>query len=221
MNLNLFFTPTDILLPAHADMRRWSVIACDQFTADAGYWQAVQDTVCDAPSTLRLMLPEFYLGKCDEAAATREIQQTMRRYLDDGVFRTVPHSLVLVQRMTDDIINPLIKLITGGNGTDVAGLTIPVAGTENGIDFGAFISAIINFLIVAWVVFMIVKAFNKMKDGTAKLPFMKNAKGEEVIEHAPTCPFCLEEINVGATRCPHCTAELPAPAEVTIEVVRK
>lgn len=127
----------------------------------------------------------------------------------------------IVTSLTDDIINPLIKLITGGNGTDVAGLTIPVAGTENGIDFGAFISAIINFLIVAWVVFMIVKAFNKMKDGTAKLPFMKNAKGEEVIEHAPTCPFCLEEINVGATRCPHCTAELPAPAEVTIEVVRK
>ena len=127
----------------------------------------------------------------------------------------------IVTSLTDDIINPLIKLITGGNGTDVAGLTIPVAGTENGIDFGAFISAIINFLIVAWVVFMFVKAFNKMKDGTAKLPFMKNAKGEEVIEHAPTCPFCLEEINVGATRCPHCTAELPAPAEVTIEVVKK
>lgn len=98
----------------------------------------------------------------------------------------------IVTSLTDDIINPLIKLITGGNGTDVAGLTIPVAGTENGIDFGAFISAIINFLIVAWVVFMIVKAFNKMKDGTAKLPFMKNAKGEEVIEHAPTCPFCLK-----------------------------
>lgn len=94
MNQNLFFTPTDILLPAHADMRRWSVIACDQFTADAGYWQAVQDTVGDAPSTLRLMLPEFYLGKCDEAAATREIQQTMRRYLDDGVFRTVRCGIV-------------------------------------------------------------------------------------------------------------------------------
>ncbi len=94
----------------------------------------------------------------------------------------------IVTSLTDDIINPLIKLITGGNGTDVAGLTIPVAGTENGIDFGAFISAIINFLIVAWVVFMIVKAFNKMKDGTAKLPFMKNAKGEEVIEHAPPAP---------------------------------
>ena len=126
----------------------------------------------------------------------------------------------IVTSLTDDIINPLIKLITGGNGTDVAGLTIPVPGTENGIDFGAFISAIINFLIVAWVVFMIVKAFNKMKDGSAKLPFRKK-NGENVIEHAPTCPFCLEEINVGATRCPHCTAELPAPAEVTFEVVEK
>lgn len=98
MNQNLFFTPTDILLPERADMHRWSVIACDQFTSDAAYWRAVQETVGDAPSTLRLMLPEFYLGKCDEAAATRAIQQTMHAYLDGGVFRTVPHSLVLVQR---------------------------------------------------------------------------------------------------------------------------
>ena len=98
MNQNLFFTPTDILLPERADMHRWSVIACDQFTSDAAYWRAVQETVGDAPSTLRLMLPEFYLGKCDEAAATRAIQQTMHAYLDSGVFCTVPHSLVLVQR---------------------------------------------------------------------------------------------------------------------------
>ena len=98
MNQNLFFTPTDILLPERADMHRWSVIACDQFTSDAAYWCAVQETVGDAPSTLRLMLPEFFLGKCDEAAATRAIQQTMHAYLDGGVFRTVPHSLVLVQR---------------------------------------------------------------------------------------------------------------------------
>ena len=87
MNQNLFFAPTDILLPERADMHRWSVIACDQFTSDAAYWRAVQDTVGDAPSTLRLMLPEFYLGKCDEAAATRAIQQTMHAYLDSGVFR--------------------------------------------------------------------------------------------------------------------------------------
>ena len=123
----------------------------------------------------------------------------------------------IVTSLTDNIINPLISMI--GGSPEVKGMAITFNGAP--VDCGAFISAIINFLIVAWVVFMIVKAFNKMKDGTAKLPFMKNAKGEEVIEHAPTCPFCLEEINVGATRCPHCTAELPAPAEVTIEVVRK
>ena len=123
----------------------------------------------------------------------------------------------IVTALTTNIINPLISVIAGGGADTISGLVVP--GTD--IDFGAFISAIINFLNVAWVVFMIVKAFNKMKDGTAKLPFLKNAKGEEVIEHAPTCPFCLEEINVGATRCPHCTAELPAPAEVTIEIVKK
>ena len=75
---------------------------------------------------------------------------------------------------------------------------------------------------MAWVVFMIVKAFNKMKDSTAAALHEERQGTEEVIEHAPTCPFCLEEINVGATRLPHCTrAELPAPAEVTIEIVKK
>ena len=57
-----------------------------------------------------------------------------------GAFMAIVNSLV------NDIINPFIKLISGG-GTEVSGLSIPVAGTENGIDFGSFISAIINFLI--------------------------------------------------------------------------
>ena len=122
----------------------------------------------------------------------------------------------IVNSLVNDIISPIIGLFFNADFSDVV-----IQIGDVGIGVGAFLNAIINFLIVAWVVFMIVKAFNKMKDGTAKLPFMKNAKGEEVIEHAPTCPFCLEEINVGATRCPHCTAELPAPAEVTIEVVKK
>lgn len=122
----------------------------------------------------------------------------------------------IVTSLTDDIINPLIKLITGGNGTDVAGLTIPVAGTENGIDFGAFISAIINFLIVAFCVFLIVKAFNAMKD---KGKLVRRKDGKEEVEVAPKCPYCLEEVNVGATKCFHCASTLPAPAEPTLEEV--
>ncbi|MDM8288623.1 large conductance mechanosensitive channel protein MscL [Slackia piriformis] len=127
----------------------------------------------------------------------------------------------IVTSLTNDIINPLIKLVTGG-GTEVAGLTIPVPGTENGIDFSAFISAVINFLIVAVVVFVIVKAFNQAQNvgtGLAKglVGKVMGKDGEEVeVEMVPpTCPFCMEEIKEGATRCPHCAGELPAPAAPT------
>lgn len=122
----------------------------------------------------------------------------------------------VVTSLVENIIQPFITLITGGNGTNVGGLAIPVTDTQS-IDFGAFISALINFLIIAFCVFLIVKAYNKMKNGGLKLVH-RGKDGEEIIETAPVCPFCKEEINVGATRCSHCAAELPEPAEPTREV---
>ena len=116
----------------------------------------------------------------------------------------------IVTSLTNDIINPAIKLFTGDAASGIAGLTIPVPGTENGIDFGAFISAIVNFLIVAFCVFLMVKAFNKMKDLGKKKD--EEAPAEEPAP-APTCVFCLEEVKEGATRCPHCAGELPEPAK--------
>lgn len=115
----------------------------------------------------------------------------------------------IVTSLTDDLINPAIKLFTGDASAGIAGLTIPVPGSEQPIDFGAFLSAVINFLIVAFCVFLIVKAFNKMKDMGKK----KAAEEESAEAAAPTCPFCLEEIKEGATRCPHCAGELPEPAK--------
>ena len=53
----LGFYPADILLPKDQDMTKWAVVACDQFTSEPEYWQAVEQTVGDAPSTLRLILP--------------------------------------------------------------------------------------------------------------------------------------------------------------------
>ena len=106
----------------------------------------------------------------------------------------------IVTALTTNIINPLITVITGGNGTQVGGLVVP--GTE--IDFGAFISAIINFLIIAVVVFCLVKAVNSFK----KI----GKKPEEPEPDAPVCPFCLEEVKVGSTRCPHCAGEFKEPA---------
>ena len=123
----------------------------------------------------------------------------------------------IVTSLTDNIINPFITFITGGHGTDVGGLAIPITDTVS-IDFGAFISAIINFLIIALVVFFLVKAINKIQNlGGDIEKKLTHKDGEEVIEIAPTCPYCLEEIRVGATRCSHCAAELPKPAEATFE----
>lgn len=121
----------------------------------------------------------------------------------------------IVTSLTSDIINPLIKLVTGGKDAAVAGLTIPVSGGE-AIDFGAFISAVINFLIVAVVVFAMMKAMNTFRDVTEKaaakaaeaLKIEQDAKEAE--DPTPVCPHCLEEVKKGATRCPHCTGEIPA-----------
>ena len=119
-----------------------------------------------------------------------------------GAFTAIVTSLV------NDIINPFIKLISGG-GTEVSGLSIPVPGTQNGIDFGAFISAIINFLIIAFIVFFMVKALNKFMKAS-KLEKDKEEAVEEVA--APHCPHCLEEVKEGATRCPHCTGKIEGGA---------
>lgn len=109
--------------------------------------------------------------------------------------------MAIVTALTSNIINPLITVVTGGNGTEVGGLVVP--GTD--IDFGAFISAIINFLIVALVVFFMVKGVNAMRDRAAK----RSGEPEAVVELV--CPYCLEEVKEGASRCPHCAVAFDTP----------
>lgn len=110
----------------------------------------------------------------------------------------------IVTSLTDNIINPLITFLTGG-GTEISGLVVP--GTK--IDFGAFISSVINFLIVALIVFILVKSVNRLSEATAKLTHAQEQKEEAA---APVCPHCLEEVKAGATRCPHCGGEIPGGA---------
>lgn len=92
------FTPADILLPRVDDMTKWSCIACDQFTAEPEYWQEAERIVGSAPSTLRLMLPEAWLGVRDSAAETRKIYAAMKDYVNRGIFRTVEQSFIYVER---------------------------------------------------------------------------------------------------------------------------
>ncbi len=98
MNLADCFLPGEILIPRNVDLQRWSVIACDQFTSDPAYWQRVGDYVGDAPSTLRMMLPEAWLGCPEEAELQASILKSMEDYLHRGIFETLQNSFVYLER---------------------------------------------------------------------------------------------------------------------------
>lgn len=108
----------------------------------------------------------------------------------------------IVTALCEKIITPLIQLIMGaifGKSIDEMTTVLNVGP----IEFGAFVSAVLNFIIMAFIIFIMVKAVNKaMTIGKKK---------EEEVEEEPTtkvCPFCKSEIDIEATRCPHCTSQL-------------
>ncbi|MGI6229988.1 MAG: large conductance mechanosensitive channel protein MscL [Tractidigestivibacter sp.] len=117
-----------------------------------------------------------------------------------GAFTAIVTSLV------DDIIEPLISGLTGGE--EEIGLVVNVGAAQ--LNFGAFISAIINFLIIAFIVFLLVKGVNKFSEEAKKLSHQQEVEEEAA---APICPHCLEEVKEGATRCPHCGGEIPGGAK--------
>ena len=92
------FRRTEILIPQGVDMEKWSVVACDQFTAQPEYWAARERESAGVPSALHLMLPEAYLAERDPIAEAEKINAEMDRYLAGGVFRTLPDSFVYVER---------------------------------------------------------------------------------------------------------------------------
>ena len=111
----------------------------------------------------------------------------------------------IVDALIDNIINPLIACI---GGADIGFAFEIIKGNEaTKVNVGAFISAILNFLIIALVAFLIVKSANKAREVASKK--------EEAEEEATTkiCPFCKSEIAIDATKCPHCTADQPEEAE--------
>ena len=95
------FMPADILLPKK-DFEKWAVVACDQFTSEADYWNAVEKTVGDAPSTLRITLPEIYLEDGDTEKRIADINVTMEKYLENGVFEEYKEAMIYVERTQSD-----------------------------------------------------------------------------------------------------------------------
>ena len=74
------FLPANVLIPENSDMTRWSVVACDQYTSQPEYWEEVSKIVGDAPSTLKITLPEVYLEADGKEQRIFEINKTMGEY---------------------------------------------------------------------------------------------------------------------------------------------
>ena len=110
----------------------------------------------------------------------------------------------IVDALTDDFINPLINSIGGAE----FGGRLQIFNTNQYINYGHFITAVINFIIMALILFILLRLVNRLIN-LGKKP--KKAA-------APTtkqCPYCLSEIDIHATRCPHCTSVLEENAKIT------
>lgn len=106
----------------------------------------------------------------------------------------------LVTSLTNNIITPILNCFGRMDG-EVANLAITIHGQS--LQFGAFIADVINFIIMAFIVFLLVKGMNKIADLGRK---PEPEKVEEPI--TKKCPYCKSEIAIDATRCPHCTSEV-------------
>ena len=104
----------------------------------------------------------------------------------------------IIDSLVKDILNPLIALFTGD---DLSKLSVKLAGAQ--LTYGNFLSAILNFLIVALVLFLMIKAVAKIKRGK---DISEEAKASEPTEKE--CPYCKRMIPIKATRCGYCTSRL-------------
>ena len=119
----------------------------------------------------------------------------------------------------DQIVSPAVVEQVFESGSDVARevVTTPAVSVgdatleqleEAGIGvfkYGSFITAVINFILMALVIFLLVKGINKLTSLGGKL---RKGKKEEAAPTTKTCPYCKSEIDIKATRCPHCTSQL-------------
>lgn len=141
-----------------------------------------------------------------------------------GGFQKIVNSLV------NDIIMPFISIFTGK--IDFNDMMFTIGNTS--IKYGSFITNVVNFLIIAFCVFLLVRYINKLnkaleekaKGFNEKMEkehkFFKNRRKKKKQEQVPApttkvCPYCLSEINIKASRCPHCTSVLEEKSEVVGE----
>lgn len=100
--MRLPFKKANILLPKNADMYKWSVVACDQYTSEPKYWEKVENIVGDSPSTLKLTLPEIYLEEENVSERIAKINEEMDTLLGTDFFKSLNDSLIYLERTCKD-----------------------------------------------------------------------------------------------------------------------
>lgn len=118
----------------------------------------------------------------------------------------------IINSMVNDIIMPIVTLCTGGidftnwfialNGESYDTLAQAQAAGASTINYGTFLTETISFLIMAFVIFMMVKTMNRLAN------LNKKEEAAMVVNNTQICPYCKSEIAIEATRCPHCTSQL-------------
>lgn len=98
----------------------------------------------------------------------------------------------IIASLVEDILMPLIGLVLGG--VDFSSLAFTVGGAE--VRWGAFVQSVVDFVIIAFVIFLLVRAMNRLKREEPTTPTTKE------------CPYCASVIPLKAVRCPNCTSQL-------------
>ena len=145
-----------------------------------------------------------------------------RKFIARGSFFDLAVGIVIgsafttvVQSMVKDVLMPPIGLLTAGtdfselylnlSGTEYASLAEATAAGAATINYGAFLNNLVTFTIVALVLFLLIREYNRLQDRFRKEP-------AEVSPTEKTCPRCRMSVAVEATRCPHCTSDLDGVA---------
>jgi large conductance mechanosensitive channel len=102
----------------------------------------------------------------------------------------------IVTALTDCFLNPLINSI---GGAEIGG-HIQIFNTGQYLEYGAFLTAVINFIIMAFVIFLLMKGINKL--------MTLGKKEEATAPLTKKCPYCMSEIDIKATKCAHCTSDV-------------
>ena len=143
------------------------------------------------------MIPtKKFLKEFKEFALKGNVMELAIAVIIGGAFQGI------ITAFTDDFINPIINSI---GGAEIGG-HFEIFSTGQYIEYGAFITAVINFLIMAFVIFLLMKAVNKLLS-------LGHKKEEEAAPLTRKCPYCYGEIDIKATKCMHCTSDVSDSAQ--------